>query len=91
MPRKKAALSRASIQSAVEAFKKGEFKSVWATAKAFNVSETTLRARINGRVTQVELWKTTNRDNCCLTRKKQCLQNDVRTLLKLDFPQEKQQ
>jgi len=57
MPRKrseKAAQSRASIQSAVEAFKNGEFKSVWATAKAFNVSETTLRARINGRVTEVE-------------------------------------
>jgi len=57
MPRKrskKAALSRASIQSVVEAFKKGEFKSVWATAKAFNVPETTLRVRINGHVTQAE-------------------------------------
>lgn len=57
MPRKrskKAVLWRASIQSAVEAFKNGEFKSVWATPKAFNISETTLRARINGRVTQVE-------------------------------------
>jgi hypothetical protein len=47
----KAAQSRASIKTAYEAFKNGEYKSVYAAAQAFRVSETTLRARVNGRGT----------------------------------------
>src|SRR5579871_4641707 len=47
----KAARSRASIKTAYEAFKNGEYKSVYAAAQAFHVSETTLRARVNGRGT----------------------------------------
>jgi len=57
MPRKrsqKAPQMRASIQTAVKAFKSGKYKSVYATAKALGVGETTLRARVNGRGTHVE-------------------------------------
>jgi DDE superfamily endonuclease/Tc5 transposase DNA-binding domain len=58
MPRKrsvKAAQSRASIETAFEAYISGKYKSVYATAKALGVSETTLRARVNGRGTYVDV------------------------------------
>lgn len=57
MPRKrsvKAAQSRASIETAVEAYESGKYKTIYATAKALGVSETTLRARVNGRGTYVD-------------------------------------
>src|SRR5437868_9502028 len=50
----KAPQMQASIQTAVKAFKSGKYKSVYTTAQALGVSETTLIARVNGRGTHVE-------------------------------------
>ena len=38
-----------NIQSAIDAFESGEFPSIRATSKAYNVSEPTLRRRIHAR------------------------------------------
>ena len=74
---------RASIQTAVKDFKSGKYKSVYATAQALSVSETTLRARVNGRGTHVE----SNKANQLLSKAEETmLAKRYTELMKNGFP-----
>jgi hypothetical protein len=76
----------ASIQMVVKALKSDKYKSVYATAKALGVSETTLRARVNGKGMHVK----SNKANQLLTKaKKTMLAKWYTKLSKNGFPPRK--
>jgi hypothetical protein len=49
---KRQAISEANVQAAILAYRKGEYTSIRATARTFNVSYATLHARLSGRTSR---------------------------------------